>query len=62
MIDLGSEVRHEFVIACCVAEDYEKVLEGPDAVEEEAMRTHAKCRRFRFFIRLVSAISAATAA
>jgi ferredoxin len=43
MIDLGSEVRHEFVIACCVAEDYEKVLEGPDAVEEEAMRTYAKC-------------------
>ena len=29
MIDLGSEVPHEFVIACCVAEDYEKVLEGP---------------------------------
>ena len=43
MIDLGSEVPHEFVIACCVAEDYEKVLEGPDAVEEEAMRTYAKC-------------------
>ena len=43
MIDLGSEVPHEFVIACCVAEDYRKVLEGPDAVEEEAMRTYAKC-------------------
>ena len=43
MIDLGSEVPHEFVIACCVAEDYEKVLQGPDAVEEEAMRTYAKC-------------------
>ncbi len=43
MIDLGSEVSHEFVIACCVAEDYDKVLQGPDAVEEEAMRTYAKC-------------------
>jgi epoxyqueuosine reductase len=43
MIDLGSDVAHEFVIACCVAEDYEKVIEGPDAVEEEAMRTYAKC-------------------
>jgi epoxyqueuosine reductase len=43
MIDLGSEVPHEFVIACCVAEDYEKVTQGPDAVEEEAMRTYAKC-------------------
>lgn len=43
MIDLGSEVPHEFVIACCVAEDYEMVLRGPDAVEEEAMRTYAKC-------------------
>jgi epoxyqueuosine reductase len=43
MIDLGSEVAHEFVIACCVAEDYEKVTQGPDAVEEEAMRTYAKC-------------------
>ena len=43
MIDLGSEVSHEFVIACCVAEDYEKVTQGADAVEEEAMRTYAKC-------------------
>jgi epoxyqueuosine reductase len=43
MIDLGSEVAHEFVIACCVAEDYKKVTEGADAVEEEAMRTYAKC-------------------
>jgi epoxyqueuosine reductase QueG len=43
MIDLGSDVPHEFVIACCVAEDYEKVTQGADAVEEEAMRTYAKC-------------------
>ena len=26
MIDLGSVVTHEFVIACCVAEDYESGL------------------------------------
>ena len=43
MIDLGSEISHEFVIACCVAEDYGKVLLGPDEVEEEAMRVYAKC-------------------
>jgi epoxyqueuosine reductase QueG len=43
MIDLGSDVPHEFVIACCVAEDYDKVTQGADAVEEEAMRTYAKC-------------------
>ena len=43
MIDLGSEVAHEFVIACCVAEDYKRVTQGPDAVEEEAMRVYAKC-------------------
>ena len=43
MIDLGSDVAHEFVIAACVAEDYEKVTQGADAVEEEAMRTYAKC-------------------
>jgi epoxyqueuosine reductase QueG len=43
MIDLGSEVAHEFVIVACVAEDYEKVTQGADAVEEEAMRTYAKC-------------------
>src|SRR5919106_1908005 len=27
MIDLGEDVPHEFVIACCVAEDYEKVMQ-----------------------------------
>jgi len=43
MIDLGSDVPHEFVIACCVAEDYEKVTQGADAVEEEAMRSYVKC-------------------
>ena len=29
MIDLGAEVSHEFVIVICVAEDYEKVMNGP---------------------------------
>jgi epoxyqueuosine reductase len=43
MIDLGEDVPHEFVIAACVAEDYEKVLHGANAVEEEAMRVYAKC-------------------
>ncbi|HEU4345706.1 MAG TPA: hypothetical protein VFU31_29505, partial [Candidatus Binatia bacterium] len=43
MIDLGAELSHEFVIVACVAEDYEKVLYGANAVEEEAMRVYAKC-------------------
>ena len=43
MIDLGADVPHEFVIAACVAEDYEKVLQGANAVEEEAMRVYAHC-------------------
>jgi ferredoxin len=43
MIDLGEDVPHEFVIVACVAEDYGKVVHGANAVEEEAMRTYAKC-------------------
>ena len=43
MIDLGEDLPHEFVIVACVAEDYEKVLHGANAVEEEAMRVYAKC-------------------
>jgi epoxyqueuosine reductase len=43
MIDLGADVPHEFVIVSCAAEDYEKVLDGATAVEEEAMRVYAKC-------------------
>ena len=43
MVDLGEEVPHEFVIAACIVEDYHKVLEGADAVEEEAMRVYAEC-------------------
>ncbi|MDH3445015.1 MAG: 4Fe-4S dicluster domain-containing protein, partial [Deltaproteobacteria bacterium] len=43
MIDLGEDVPHEFVIVSCVAEDFEKVTLGANAVEEEAMKTYAKC-------------------
>jgi epoxyqueuosine reductase QueG len=43
MIDLGEDLPHEFVIVACVAEDYEKVVHGANAVEEEAMRTYARC-------------------
>ncbi|MBI2988788.1 MAG: 4Fe-4S dicluster domain-containing protein [Deltaproteobacteria bacterium] len=43
MIDLGEDLPHEYVIAACVAEDYEKVLLGANAVEEEAMRVYATC-------------------
>lgn len=43
MIDLGEDVPHEYVIVACVAEDYEKVLHGANAVEEEAMRVYATC-------------------
>jgi hypothetical protein len=44
MIDLGENVPHEFVIVACVVEEYEKAVHGANAVEEEAMRTYAKCR------------------
>lgn len=43
MIDLGEDVPHGYVIVACVAEDYEKVLHGANAVEEEAMRVYATC-------------------
>ena len=43
MIDLGEDVPHEYVIVACVTEDYEKVLHGANAVEEEAMRVYATC-------------------
>ncbi len=43
MIDLAEDVPHEFVIAACVAEDYEKVPHGANAVEEEAMRVYSRC-------------------
>ncbi len=41
MIDLGAELTHEYVIAACVHEEYEKVLGGHAAVHEEAMRVYA---------------------
>ena len=43
MIDLSAEVPYEFVVVACVAEDYEKVMHGADAVEEEGMRVYVKC-------------------
>jgi len=43
MIDLGENLPHEYVIAACVAENYDKVLDGANAVEEEAMRVYATC-------------------
>ncbi len=43
MIDLGEDVPHKFVIAACVAEDFEKVPHGANAVEEEAMRVYSRC-------------------
>ena len=43
MIDLGEDLPHESVVVACVAEDYEKVMQGANAVEEEAMRVYTKC-------------------
>ena len=43
MIDLGEDVPHKFVIAACVAEDFEQVPHGANAVEEEAMRVYSRC-------------------
>lgn len=43
MINLGEDLPHTYVIAVCVAEDYEQVLHGANAVEEEAMRVYAAC-------------------
>ncbi|MBI2910777.1 MAG: 4Fe-4S dicluster domain-containing protein [Chloroflexi bacterium] len=41
MIDLGTDLSHGYVIAACAYEDYGKVLDGPVAVEDEAMRVYA---------------------
>src|SRR6266702_3900290 len=32
MIDLGADMPHEFVIVACVAEDYDNVVHGANAV------------------------------
>ncbi len=42
MIDLGADLPHDYVIVTCVHEDYEQVLEGYAAVENEAMRVYAE--------------------
>ena len=47
MIDLGSEVAHEFVIACCVAEDYKKVLNGPTPSRKKRCACTPSAPRFQ---------------
>ncbi|MCZ6763647.1 MAG: 4Fe-4S dicluster domain-containing protein [Alphaproteobacteria bacterium] len=42
-IELGVELPHENVIAVICYEDYAKSLEGPDAVDLEAMNVYALC-------------------
>lgn len=42
-IELGVDLPHKNVIAIICYEDYAKSLEGPDAVDLEAMSTYAKC-------------------
>jgi ferredoxin len=43
LIELGVSIDHDYVIAVACYERYEKVLEGPDAVELEAMRSYVRC-------------------
>ena len=42
-IELGVDLQYDNVIAVICHEDYAKSLEGPDAVDLEAMSTYAKC-------------------
>jgi len=42
-IELGVELPHQNIIAVICDEDYSKSLEGPDAVDLEAMTAYAKC-------------------
>ena len=42
-IELGVDLPHQNVIAIICHEDYAKALEGPDAVDLEAMSTYARC-------------------
>ncbi len=42
-VELGTELAHASVIAIACYEDYAKVLDGPDAVDLEAMRVYARC-------------------
>ena len=43
LIELGVNLDHDYVIAIACYERYEKVLEGADAVELEAMRAYVRC-------------------
>lgn len=42
-IELGVDLPHKNVIAVICYEDYAKTLEGPDAVDLEAMTAYARC-------------------
>jgi epoxyqueuosine reductase len=42
-IELGVDLPHQNVIAVICNEDYAKALQGPDAVEVEAMNAYARC-------------------
>jgi epoxyqueuosine reductase QueG len=42
-IELGVDLPHKNVIAVICYEDYGKTLEGPDAVDLEAMTVYARC-------------------
>ena len=43
MINDDSELSHEFVICLIVGEEYERTMDGPRAIETEAMRTYQAC-------------------
>jgi epoxyqueuosine reductase len=44
-IEYGVDIPHENVICVICYEDYSKALEGPDAVDLEAMTTYVDCAR-----------------
>lgn len=44
-INDGVELAHDVVLCLIVHEDYGKVAEGPDGVEEEASRVYRECAR-----------------
>lgn len=44
-INDGVDLPHDVVLCLIVHEDYAKVVDGPDAVEEEASRVYLECAR-----------------
>ncbi|MBM3485702.1 MAG: hypothetical protein FJX67_03595 [Alphaproteobacteria bacterium] len=42
-IEYGVDIPHRNVIALICYEDYRKVMDGPDAVDLEAMSTYVRC-------------------